>query len=253
MLTLFFPSPLWQDSKASTTQPSAPTRLFTESEYAALQMPRVSQPASAAFQARRETLHENMQELSMATVYSLLAALMECLSMACLCVAISLLKWVIVLQHYSQLPRVFVSNTFGVPYEMVVYAPPGSNKTITGKLYFFEDEEEDSVVPVMITLCIMGLFFGFMAFLMDFVKIKRFGRHQMSITCFLHILSGIFIISLITLCCWCLMKIKWRTTEEGWKIFHLSVVPGESFYIILMCLALIILSVVFSVRSMNSE
>ncbi|XP_060635615.2 uncharacterized protein [Anolis sagrei] len=230
---------LCQAPKTSLTAPVTATR-------------QTSQAVNAPLTARREPAHEELQELSISTVYSLLAALMQCLSMACLCVAISLLKWVIVLQEYGHKPRVFVSNIFGVPYELVVYPMPGSNQTSGAKLYFFEDDEEDSVVPVMITLCILGLFFGFMAFLMDFVKIKRFGEHQMSITCFLHIFSGIFIVTLITLCCWCFMKIKGRVSEEGWLILKLRVVLGESLYIVLMCLALIILAVIFSVRSLNT-
>ncbi|XP_042322544.1 uncharacterized protein LOC121930381 isoform X2 [Sceloporus undulatus] len=201
---------------------------------------------------RLQPIHEQMEELSLSTVYFLLAALMQCLSLTCLCVAVSMLKWVLVIQPDNLYPRVSISNNFGVPFEMDVNKLANTSTPFVGKFYFFSEAEED-VMPVMVTICIVCFIVGLLAFLLDFVEIKCLGQHQMSISVFLHILSGIFIITLMVLCCWCFLKIKRRVGEGAWKRFQLKVSLGESFYVTLMCLGLIILSIILSLRSMKTK
>ncbi|XP_078250577.1 uncharacterized protein LOC110090919 [Pogona vitticeps] len=195
------------------------------------------------------TVHQQLGDLSLSTVYALLATLMQCLSMGCLCVAISLLKWIIAVQPFYHRPNVLVTSSFGIPYDVSIYEPWNPNATDLRKYYFFSEEEV--IEPVMITVCLLSLSSGFLAFLLGFVEVKKLGQYQSAVVTFLHILSGIFLTSLIVLCSWCLMKIRQRVNEEGWKLFRLKVMPGESFYIALTSFLFIILAVLFNLWSMT--
>ncbi|XP_028600931.2 uncharacterized protein LOC114604703 isoform X4 [Podarcis muralis] len=79
---------------------------------------------------RARSIHEQLDGLSLSTIYCLLAALMQCLSLASLCVAVSLLKWVAVVQYpYTRQPKRWVTYNFGVPDVMEVYETQQPNGT----------------------------------------------------------------------------------------------------------------------------
>lgn len=84
-------------------------------------------------EGRGHAMHQRLGELTLSTIYSLLATLMQCLSLGCLCVAISLLKWVIALQPFFYRPNVLVTISFGVPYEVSVYEPWNPNASDSRK------------------------------------------------------------------------------------------------------------------------
>ncbi|KAJ7327261.1 hypothetical protein JRQ81_017020 [Phrynocephalus forsythii] len=217
-----------------------------------------SQSASPSMQilnlvleSRDHSIHQQLGELSLSTIYSLLATLMQCLSLGGLCVAISLLKWIVMLQPFFHRPSVLVTFSFGVPYDVSVYEPWNPNATDSRKYYLFSDEDNNIIEPVMTSVCFMSLLSGFLAFLLGFVEVKKLGQNQTAIVTFLHILSGLFLIGLIVLCCWCLVKIQHRINEDAWKIFQLKAIPGESFYSALMSCVIIVIAVVFSLRSMT--
>ncbi|XP_061440883.1 uncharacterized protein LOC133364417 [Rhineura floridana] len=195
------------------------------------------------------SVHEQLHELSLATVYCILAALMQCLSLASLCVAISLLKWVAVTQNpYTQQPKRWISYSFGVPDEVDVFEGQNITNSDLQKIHLFSN---NIFVPLLISTCFISMLFGFVAFLLAFIEMEILGKHQMAVATFLHVSSGIFLAALVAVCCWCLVRMNERFRKDDLKKAELLSYLGESFYVALLSLAFIILAAALSWWSMK--
>ncbi|CAI5784873.1 Hypothetical predicted protein [Podarcis lilfordi] len=198
---------------------------------------------------RARSIHEQLDGLSLSTIYCLLAALMQCLSLASLCVAVSLLKWVAVVQYpYTRQPKRWVTYNFGVPDVMEVYETQQPNGTDIPEVHFFPNT---AFVPWFISICFVGMFLGFAAFLLDFMEIEILGKHKTAVATSLHILSGIFLVILIGICCWCFVTVNERIYRDDLMNAELLSFLGESFYITLLSLAFASLASTLSFLAMK--
>ncbi|XP_033015476.1 uncharacterized protein LOC117052614 [Lacerta agilis] len=230
---------------------------------------------------RARSIHEQLHSLSLPTIYCLLAALMQCLSLVSLCVAVSLLKWVAVVQYpYTRQPKRWVTYNFGVPDVVEVYETQQSNGTDIRKRTFSPNSPCSCAVsgwegilheggpnlvhiaqvhffpntvfiPWFISVCFMGMFLGFVAILLDFMEIESLGRHKMAVATCLHFSSAIFLVILLGICCWCFVTVNERLYREDLMKAELLSFLGESFYIALLSLAFVSLASTLSFLSMK--
>nr|XP_034957080.1 uncharacterized protein LOC118077553 [Zootoca vivipara] len=227
----------------------------------------------AARGVRARSVHQQLPALYLPTIYRLLAALMQCLSLASLCIAVTLVKWVAVVQSpYTKQPKRWVMYNFGVPDVLEVVDAQQSNGTDirkrtfspnspcscavsgcivllieitvchmifpllsipTANVHFFPDSD---CVLWLIGICFVGMSLGFVAFLLDFIEIEILGKHRMAVATSLHILSGIFLVILLGICFWCFVKVNERIYRDDLKKAELLSFLGESFYIVLLSL-----------------
>ncbi|XP_060135100.1 uncharacterized protein LOC118077553 [Zootoca vivipara] len=236
----------------------------------------------AARGVRARSVHQQLPALYLPTIYRLLAALMQCLSLASLCIAVTLVKWVAVVQSpYTKQPKRWVMYNFGVPDVLEVVDAQQSNGTDIRKrtfspnspcscavsgwvgilheggpnlvhspsnVHFFPDSD---CVLWLIGICFVGMSLGFVAFLLDFIEIEILGKHRMAVATSLHILSGIFLVILLGICFWCFVKVNERIYRDDLKKAELLSFLGESFYIVLLSLFFVSLASTLSFLSMK--
>ncbi|XP_063166820.1 uncharacterized protein LOC134502410 [Candoia aspera] len=187
------------------------------------------------------------EEFSLAMAYGLLAALMQCMTLGTLCVAASMQNWMSVEPGANIVGSYpLVVYTFGIPYRMNV----SGSITNAEYLYFF-GKGRDLIKPAMVTICLLSLCSGVAAFFLDYMQVQMPDKFRLTLVPCLHSFSGVLIMVLIAICSWCFEKINKLAKDPEWKLFHLRVYFGESFYISLLAFAFVSWAVVLSLCSVK--
>lgn len=208
---------------------------------------------SAILQGDRDpqNIHAVFNEIPLATEFSLAAALAQLISLACICVAVSLVKWILLLPSKSAKMtgiRPSASYVLGVPYKLEVVDL--ENITTEELVINSSGVTGDTVLTLMSTACVMSMIFGFVAFLLDFMELNNLDHYRLTLATSLHILSGLFLVTLISICWWWFLTIdRWLLKKDTQK-FHLKIIMAESFYLCLVSLIFLVIAVVLSSQAM---
>ncbi|XP_025035330.1 transmembrane protein 127-like [Pelodiscus sinensis] len=197
--------------------------------------------------------HEQLWELSMATQYSLAAATCQCLAVAALCIAVSNLGWIMLettdhepLQKRSEFwVAIYI---FGVPIRLK--SQQWLNQTSYSDIILLRPNQW-VFIHLMLGMCFLGVLTGFVAFLLDFIEIKKLGVARLIISSFLHILSAVLCALVLVFCTWLLTIIQTSKTKELLKVYHYASSLGESFYLTIGGFILASLASIFSIWSLK--
>ncbi|KAH1169933.1 transmembrane protein 127-like [Mauremys mutica] len=199
------------------------------------------------------SVHEQMWQLSMATQQSLAAATCQCLGVAALCIALSSLAWIaletnVPLHLLKRSEYWAVIIYFGVPTRL--QSQLWLNETQSTEIVILSSDQW-VFVDVMMGICYLSVLVGFIAFLLDFIEIKKLGVARLIIATVLHILSAILCALVLVFCSWILTIIQKPSVNNLLNKHYYVTSLGVSFYLTIAAFIFASLASIFSVWSMK--
>nr|XP_033808963.1 transmembrane protein 127-like isoform X2 [Geotrypetes seraphini] len=169
------------------------------------------------------------------------AAFMQCLAVVAMCAAIADPSWIEV-HEMSRLGS--DCCVFGVAYVL----HRGGNFTQTGQFYLF-DQNGITLMVLMATCCYLSILMGLLAFLLDFLLIKKLDILGVKIATLIHVFAALSSASAVVLCTCLFVIILNNAKEYPSQETDLITAFGESFFFAIFSFVVSVFAAILSFRA----